>query len=214
MGRTRIKICGVRDEEGASAAAEAGADAVGFVFVASSPRFIDPVEAYELMTLLPPLVSTVGVFADASIDDFSDAEEVCPTMFSQLHGREDAKLVKACGPDVIKGIRFEAGTIAMELQQWEESEDVCAILIDGTAPGSGGAFDWALLTPHLAEVRKPIFLAGGLTPPNVGAAIRAVRPYAVDVSSGVERAPGVKDAGLIEAFCRAVREADGDGGRH
>lgn len=178
------------------------------MFVAGSPRAIDPEDAFALMAGLPPLVATVGVFADPDIDDFSDIEEVCPTSFTQLHGNEPDKVVKAIGPDVIKAVRFDPATTKAELARWERSEDIAAILIDGSAGGLGQAFDWKLLPPMLEGITKPIFLAGGLTPENVGEAIRTVRPYAVDVSSGVEREKGVKDAGLIAAFCRAVQEAD------
>lgn len=208
MARTRIKVCGIRDADAALAAVENGADALGFMFVAGSPRAIDPEDAFALMAGLPPLVATVGVFADPDIDDFSDIEEVCPTSFTQLHGNEPDKVVKAIGPDVIKAVRFDPATTKAELARWERSEDIAAILIDGSAGGLGQAFDWKLLPPMLEGITKPIFLAGGLTPGNVGEAIRTVRPYAVDVSSGVEREKGVKDAGLIAAFCRAVQEAD------
>ena len=192
------------------AAVDAGADAIGFMFVRASPRAIDPEQAYEIMAGLPPLVASVGVFADPDVDEFSDIEETCPTIYTQLHGDEDVDLVQQCGPDVIKAIRFDEATIAESLARWDEVDEVCAILIDGGSGGMGVAFDWALLTPHLEHISKPIILAGGLTPENVGHAIREVRPYAVDVSSGVEREKGVKDAGLIEAFCKAVREADGE----
>ncbi len=210
MARTRIKICGIRDEEAAVAAADAGADAIGFMFVRSSPRFIEPEDAFQLLSSLPPLVSTVGVFADPTLDEFSDVEETCPTIYSQLHGNEDVELVQSCGPDVIKAIRFDKATIADEIARWSEVEEVCALLIDGSSGGAGVAFDWSLLTPHIENVAKPIILAGGLTPENVGRAIREVRPYGVDVSSGVERAKGVKDTALIEAFCDAVRAADAE----
>ncbi|MFZ2874231.1 MAG: phosphoribosylanthranilate isomerase [Phycisphaerales bacterium] len=208
MPRTRIKVCGIRDEDALFAAADAGADAVGFMFVPSSPRFLSPEDAFDLMSRLPPLVASVGVFADHSADDFADVEQVCPTSYSQLHGREDQKLVRACGPDVIKAVRFSPDTIAADLRQWGDMEEVAAILIDGSSGGLGVAFDWTALAPHLEPCPKEIILAGGLTPRNVGDAIRACRPWAVDVSSGVEREKGVKDPALIEAFCDAVREAD------
>jgi phosphoribosylanthranilate isomerase len=191
--RTRIKICGIRDEDAALAAA-----------------YIDPEAAYAIMAGLPPLVATVGVFADPGVDEFSDIEETCPTIYSQLHGSEDLHLVKSCGPDVIKAIRFEEATVAAELAKWDQVEEVCAILVDGGSGGAGVSFDWALLTPHLEKVSKPIILAGGLSPENVGRAIREVRPWAVDVSSGVEREKGVKDVALIEAFCEAVHRADSE----
>jgi len=208
MPRTRIKVCGIRDADAALAAAEAGADAVGFVFVRSSPRSIEPEAAFEIMSALPPMVSSVGVFMNHSLDAFSDIEEICPTTLSQLHGNESETLVRQCGPGVIRGIRYDAATIAAELARWDALDEVDAILVDGSAGGEGTAFDWAGLAAALENVSKPIFLAGGLTPENVGEAIRAVRPYGVDVSSGVERERGVKDCALIGAFCEAVRRAD------
>jgi len=208
MARTRIKICGIRDEEALFAAADEGADAVGFMFVRESPRYIEPEEAFALMSMLPPFVAGVGVFANPDPDEFAEMEEACPTQFSQLHGQENEKLVKACGPDIIKAVRFDAATIAAELDRWGECEDVAAILVDGSAGGMGEAFDWAPLAPLVETCSKPIILAGGLTPKNVGEAIRLVRPFGVDVSSGVERERGVKDVGLIEAFCREVRKAE------
>lgn len=208
MPRTRIKICGIRDEDALFAASDEGADAVGFMFVRTSPRFIEPAEAFDLMAMLPPLVSSVGVFADPSAEEFSDIEEQCPTTYTQLHGRESTKLVRACGPDVIKAVKFDPGTIERDLAEWGDLDEVGAILIDGSAGGEGTAFDWASLGPHIESCAKPIILAGGLTPENVREAIRACRPWAVDVSSGVERARGEKDPARIEAFCRAVRDAD------
>jgi phosphoribosylanthranilate isomerase len=206
--RTRIKICGIRTPEIARAAVNAGADALGFVFVPSSPRYIEPEEAWALTAELPPLVSTVGVFVNAPIDAFSDIEERCPTVYSQLQGSEDVPLVRQCGPGVIKAIRFDTESIANDLAMWDGVAEVDAILIDGSAGGQGAAFDWSALTPHLAGLSKPIILAGGLNPHNVGDAIRAVRPFAVDVSSGVERDRGIKEPALIDSFCEAVRTAD------
>lgn len=208
MARTRIKICGVRTEDALFAAADEGADAVGFMFVRSSPRYIEPEAAYELLRLLPPWVSTVGVFADHSADEFSDIEEVCPTGYAQLHGREDAKLVRACGPDVIKAVRFNPATIRAELDAWGVMDEVAAVLVDGSTGGLGEALDWKALAPFVESCAKPVILAGGLNPTNVAEAIRACRPWGVDVSSGVEQERGVKDPALIEAFCRAVQEAD------
>lgn len=210
MNRTRIKICGVRDADAALAAAEAGADAIGFVFVRSSVRYVEPEEAYGIMAGLPPFVSTVGLFVNPSVDLFCDTEETCPTTYTQFHGNEDAALVRQCGPGVIKAVRFDPDSIAADLARWDAVDEVDAILVDGSAGGEGVSFDWSKLAPLVDNIAKPIILAGGLTPENVGEAIRAVRPYGVDVSSGVERERGVKDAGLIEAFCRAVRRADQD----
>lgn len=211
--RTRVKICGVRTPDDALAAVDAGADAVGLVFHADSPRAIEPADAWAILAALPPLVSSVGLFVDATLDEFCEVEEVCPTDYSQLHGSEGVELVRQCGPRVIKAVRFDPATIRQELTLWDDVEEVDAILVDGSAGGRGVAFDWSALAdavrgPGTPTVRKPLILAGGLTPANVGAAIRAVRPFAVDVSSGVERERGVKDHGLIRTFCAAVRQAD------
>lgn len=206
MARTRIKVCGIRDEDALLAAADAGADAVGFMFVEASPRYISPEEATELMQLLPPFVASVGVFADHDADAFADIEQECPTTMVQLHGNEDERLVMACGPDLIKAVRFDEATIGAEMERWGNCDDVAAILVDGSAGGMGKAFDWALLTSHVEACPKPVIIAGGLTPENVAEAIRIVRPYGVDVSSGVERERGIKDPELIFEFCEAARE--------
>jgi len=208
MGRTRIKICGLRDAASLDAAVAAGADAVGFVLVEASPRFIEPEHAGELMCALPPMVTAVGVVQDLTVDAFCDLEQRFPAPVMQLHGSENAKTVAACGPGVIKGIRFSAETIRADIERWNAVDEVDAILIDGSAGGEGTAFDWAALAPFVEMIEKPVFLAGGLTPENVAEAIRTLNPYAVDVSSGVERSPGVKDPAKIEAFCQAVRRVD------
>jgi phosphoribosylanthranilate isomerase len=207
MARTRIKICGITDEDGLFGACDAGADAVGFVFYPKSKRFIEPDEAFDLISFLPPFVSSVGLFVDASIERFSDIEEVCPTDRSQLHGNESEDVVRQCGPGVIKAVKFESATIERELKKWSSIDEVDAILVDGSAGGEGIAFSWEGLAKVKAACTKPLILAGGLTAENVGDAIRVVRPWAVDVSSGVER-DGAKDRGLMKALCDAVREAD------
>jgi len=210
MPRTRIKICGVRTPDALAAAADAGADAVGFMFVPTSPRAISPEDAFELMAALPPFMASVGVFMDPTVDEFSDIEEICPTAYTQLHGSEPERLVRSVGPDVIKAIRFHPDTIRDDLLRWEVVDEVGAILIDSPSGGSGIPFAWDQLAPHVADINKPIILAGGLNPGNVAEAIRLLRPFGVDVSSGVERERGIKDPALIEAFCHAVRQADVD----
>lgn len=210
MPRTRIKICGITTEDALFAACDAGADAVGFVFHPKSRRFIEPEDAFDLISLLPPFVSSVGLFVDASVDRFSDIEEVCPTDRSQLHGNESEDIVRRCGPAIIKAIRFDPATIERDLTRWSAIDEVDAILVDGSAGGEGTAFDWSALAKVKETCRKPLIIAGGLTPDNVGHAIRAVRPYAVDVSSGVESSPGEKDRALIMKFCEAVRHADSE----
>lgn len=207
-GRTRIKICGVRDAETARLCAENGADAVGLMFVKASPRFIEPAEAFGIAANLPPFVASVGVFADHTLDEFLEIEEACPTTLVQLHGSEPPKLVQQCGPNLIRAFKYDAANIERDVERWASLEEVDALMVDGSAGGLGEPFDWHAFAPVAARCPKPVVLAGGLTPENVAEAIRAVRPYAVDVSSGVESEKGVKDPARIEAFCRAVREAD------
>jgi len=211
MDRTRIKVCGVRTIDDALAAAEAGADAVGLMFVESSPRSIDPDEAFAIVSSLPPMVASVAVLKDASIEEFSEQEQRCPTTLTQLHGSEPDKVVRACGPALVKAVRFDRRTIGDTLAHYSAMEEVDAILVDGSAGGAGEAFDWRLLAENMGRATKPVIVAGGLDPDNVGEAIRAVRPFAVDVSSGVERERGVKDPARIRAFCQAVRAADAEG---
>lgn len=208
MDRTRIKVCGITSAKAAAAAVEAGADVLGFVFVPGTPRYVEPEAAFAIMATLPPMVGTVGVFRDATLEQFIETEQVCPTDWSQLHGGEPERLVRDCGPRVIRGFRFAPGTIAAELARWDAIEEVEAILVDGSAGGEGESFGWAALVDPMRAITTPVIIAGGLHAGNVGEAIRACRPYAVDVSSGVESAPGVKDAERLRAFCRAVREAD------
>lgn len=207
-GRTRIKICGVKDPETARVCAECGADAVGLMFVPSSPRAIDAETGLSIMGALPVFVTPVGVVADLDVDAFCDLEAECPAPVFQLHGREDEKTVRACGPGVIKAFKFDGATIDSQLKRWDAIDEVDAVLIDGSSGGEGTAFDWSALGGRLDGFSKRVMLAGGLHAGNVGEAIRAVRPYAVDVSSGVESAPGVKDHDQIREFCAAVRAAD------
>jgi len=208
MGRTRIKICGIKDEAALLAAAGAGADAVGFVFVKDSPRWVEPRQAWRLAGLLPPMVASVGLFVDPSLDDFAEVEQLCPTTLTQLHGNESDDTVEQLGPDLIKAVRFDAETIRSRLEHFDAMDEVSAILVDGSAGGQGTALDWSALAEATSGIATPIVLAGGLTPENVGQAIETVRPFAVDVSSGVESERGVKDPALILAFCRAVQDAD------
>src|SRR5262249_28192661 len=140
--RTHIKICGVRTPEIAAAAVEAGADAIGFMFVRNSVRAIDPEVAAEIMWTLPPMITTVGVFMNASVDTFSDIEEVCPTHYAQLHGNEDEPTVRACGP-AIKAVRYDPATIRADLERWDAVDEVDAILVDGGSGGEGVTLDWA-----------------------------------------------------------------------
>jgi phosphoribosylanthranilate isomerase len=198
-----VKICGITNEEDALLAAALGADAVGFVF-APSPRQIAPVRAYDIVRRLPPEILTVGVFRDEAPKRVADICLRTQLRAAQLHGREtpaDAAWVRRRVPFVIKG--FAAGDPALdEVDQYR----VDAILIDSPEPGSGRVFDWSLADG--APVDRPVILAGGLTAANVAEAIARVRPWGVDVSSGVERSPGCKDAVKLRDFIAAVRGAE------
>lgn len=193
----------MRTAEIALAAAGAGADAVGFAFVRGSARQVEPEEAWEIIGALPPFVGSVAVFMNPSLDAFSDVEERCPTTMTQFSGNEDSQLVRRCGPGLIKGVRYHPAELAADLAKWEAIDEVDAVLID--CPEDT---DWGALAIVVAGTKKPVVL-GGLDPANVEAAVKAVRPYAVDVSAGVEQERGIKDAALIAEFCAAVRRADG-----
>lgn len=210
-GRTRVKVCGIGSQEAAMAAVEAGADAIGFIFVEGTARYIEPERAAGIMFSLPPFVSTVGVVRDLDVERFCDLEHICPAQTMQLHGKEPVDVVQQCGPGVIKAFKYEDATIGSQLRRWGKVEEVDAVLIDGSDGGEGTAFDWARLVPHLEGFAKPVIIAGGIDAETVGEVISTLRPYAVDVSSGVEDAPGVKNPEKIARFCAAVRAADGRG---
>jgi len=202
-GRTRIKICGVRTLELALVAAEAGADAIGLLRVPGSPRTIDAETALAVAAALPPWVAPVAVFADLP------AAEVVgewPRGWIQLHGCEQEIDTALIGRSIIKAVSVTLADDAF--RRWDGHPHLRALLIDAPTPGGGVPFDLRRLEGLRGELRKPIILAGGLSPVNVGAAIRSLRPWAVDVSSGVEHRRGEKDPHLIREFCAAVRAAD------
>jgi phosphoribosylanthranilate isomerase len=210
--RTRVKVCGITGIEAAMAAVDAGADAIGFVFVEGTPRYIDPEAAAAIMYGLPPFVSTVGVVRDLDVDQFCELEYKCPAHTMQLHGKEPVDVVRQCGPGVVKAFRYEEATINSQLTRWAKVDEVDALLIDGSDGGEGTAFDWSKLAPHLEGYQKKIIIAGGIDEHNVGEVIETLRPYAVDVSSGVEDEAGVKNPDKIARLCAAVRAADARGG--
>ena len=204
---TRIKCCGVTRLSDALLAAELGADAIGLVFAARSPREVTIAQAAAIARALPPFVASVALFMDADVQRVQQVlDAVRPTLL-QFHGSEDEAWCMQFGHPFVKAIAMGEGASALTgLAAWPQA---AALLLDGhasgAAGGSGHTFDWSLLPRGLPQ---PLILAGGLNALNVGAGIRALRPWAVDVSTGVELAPGIKSADKLAAFIHAVRVAD------
>ena len=209
MSRTRIKICGITREEDLDAAVAAGADALGFVFYAQSPRHVSPQRAARLVARVPAFVKTVGLFVNESTDVVAEVLNEVPLDLLQFHGDEDAGYCAAFRRPWIKAARVKQGFDLLEYARcFAGAPGIAGLLLDAHVEGYGGggqAFAWALIPPSLP---LPMILSGGLNPGNVGEAIRRVRPWAVDVSSGVERAKGIKDMRKISEFIAGVRDAD------
>jgi phosphoribosylanthranilate isomerase len=204
--RTRVKICGITRTQDAQAAAEAGADAIGLVFYPPSPRYLSVERAVELRDALPPFVQTVALFVNADAAQVAQViGRVHPAML-QFHGDETPEFCAQFGLPFVKACRIRPGVEPLTyLQPYARA---AAWLLDSFVPEYGGAgesFDWSL-APR--ERGRPLILSGGLDAANVGRAIRAVRPWGVDVSSGVESAKGLKDAAKMAAFIAEVRHAD------
>ena len=197
----KVKICGLTNLSDALAAAEAGADALGFVF-AESPRRVEPDAVREIIRRLPPFVVTVGVFANQPPEAVRKLRDYCGLDTVQLHGDETEEDVAAIGGRGIKAIRVGDGRIVLATA-FPNATLLLDTYVPGTAGGTGISFDWSLAAGPARQ--RPIILAGGLTSENVTRAIEIVRPYAVDVSSGVEIEPGRKDHGKIAAFIRQAR---------
>jgi phosphoribosylanthranilate isomerase len=215
--RVRVKICGIRDKETALKASLAGADAIGFVF-ANSPRQVKPEVVREITEILPPFVATVGVVANMDVEKVAQIAVSCNLDVVQLHGGESpeycGKLKEKIRAKIIKSIPvpIETDTEELKRQLAIYEKYVHAFLFDtsfgNTFGGSGKTFNWQILQG--LKIEKPWFLAGGLNPENVGKALQQVKPYGVDVSSGVEKAPGIKDYIRIEAFIQAVRRSENE----
>lgn len=208
--RTRVKICGVRDARTARVCVEAGADAVGLVFASRSPRSVGVDEAKTVAGAVGAFVTAVGLFVDEDPETVARVCGACGLGMVQLHGAESPETCTRVGEltalPVLRAVRFDPETIDDTIVAYHGACD--ALLVDGSSGGHGVAFDWSALASRVEIAPMPIVVAGGLTPENAGACVGACRPYAVDVSSGVESSRGVKDAGRIAAFCDAVRRAD------
>ena len=217
--RTRIKICGITRVADALAAANAGADAIGLNFWPGTPRRVEIQRAKEIAAALPPFVTKVALFVDPDAMEVRAVLDAVPVDVLQFHGDEPRGLCSAFAKPYLKAIQVKDGVDLLEYAS--RYGDASGLLFDtfraGAMPGgTGHTFDWSRLSPTVrASLARPLILSGGLDPDNVGDAIRAVRPWAVDVSSGVEeRGPdgkprkGIKDAARIAAFVRGVRDAD------
>ena len=215
QSRTRIKVCGITTLEDAKEAIQIGVDAIGFIFAESSPRYISPEKAKEIAAQLPPFISLVGVFVDGDAVEVEEIIDYCGLTHVQLHGSEDPeycqKLAQSATPcRLIKAFRVGPHTMAADFTPYEES--VKGFLLDTYVKdqegGTGKTFDWSII--ESLRLKQPVLLAGGLGPDNVTEAIRAVRPFAIDVNSGVEDEPGRKNSDKLRQLVRLVREADSD----
>lgn len=204
--RTRVKICGITSEADALAAVQKGCDAIGLVFYKPSPRYVSVAQARKIVAVLPPFMAAVGLFVDAPDHEIREVLSQVRLDLLQFHGEESAEACGSYGVPYIKAVRVREGTNL--LQYAAIYAGARALLLDtykeGTAGGTGEVFDWDLIP---GELSMPIILAGGLNPDNVANAIRRTRPYAVDVSGGVEKSKGIKDAAKISAFMQGVKDA-------
>jgi phosphoribosylanthranilate isomerase len=217
MPRTRVKICGLTREEDVRAAVQAGADALGFVFYPPSPRYVTAAQAGALIAAMPPFVTAVALFVNATVDEVVAVAKVAPFTLLQFHGDETAAecaaIAAAVGRPFMRVFRMRPDTSVADLLEYEHqyraaSPLFSSLLLDTYVDAYGGAgkvFDWSLIPKELAP---RVVLSGGLSVSNATDAVASVRPYAVDISSGVEQQKGIKDARKIAAFIDAVRAAD------
>jgi phosphoribosylanthranilate isomerase len=216
LHRTRIKICGLTREEDVAAVVAAGADALGFVFYPASPRYVAPERAAALADLAPPFVSTVGLFVNSDVETVRVTASKVGLSLLQFHGDETPEqchqLAQAAQRPYIRAFRVKPDTTAADLLEYEKSCQASpwfrGLLLDTFVEsfgGSGKVFDWSLIPKELAP---RVVLSGGLSVQNATDAVSRVRPFAVDISSGVEAGKGIKDAAKVRAFIQAVQLAD------
>jgi phosphoribosylanthranilate isomerase len=207
MNHTRIKICGITRPEDAQAAVANGVDAIGLVFYGKSPRAVTVEQAQRIVAVVPPFVSVVALFVDELADEITRILDSVQIDLIQFHGDEAPAFCQQFGRPWVKALRVRPDTNLEETCQ--TYQNARGVLLDswqeGVPGGTGRVFDWQLASN---ELLLPVVLAGGLHADNVGSAIARVQPAAVDVSSGVEQSPGIKDAGKIRRFVAAVRVAD------
>ena len=205
--KTRVKICGITNVADGLAAAEAGADMIGLMFYESSPRHITLARAAEISRALPPFLMRVGVFVNAPADFVLRAISECNLTMLQFHGDETSDFCTQFGLMNMKAIRVRDAGSLVQLENYQTD----AFLLDAHSKnglgGTGEKFNWELAV-EAQKFGKPIFLAGGLTPENVADSVRKVHPFGVDVSSGVESAPGIKDHAKVKAFITAAKSVE------
>ncbi len=205
--KTRIKICGLRDAATARETARLGADAIGLVFYAPSPRHVEIEAAREIVAALPPFVMSVGLFVDADPDYVRSVLAQVPLDVLQFHGNESPAYCEQFSRPYLKAVRVKPGLNLLEYAASYAGARGLLVdaFVEGVPGGTGEGFDWSLLP---ADLPLPLILSGGLYPGNVKAAVEEVRPWAVDVSSGVESAKGIKDVAKIAAFVEEVNRAE------
>jgi len=204
---TRIKICGITREQDLRAVANSGADAIGLVFYEKSPRHVSVQQAAELMRHVPPFVTVVGLFVNPTVDYVRQVLATVSLDVLQFHGEESPEFCQQFGKPYLKAIRVKAGVDLVECAARFAGAQGLLLdaFVEGTQGGTGESFDWALIPQNLT---LPVILSGGLHAGNVGAAVKQVRPYAVDVSSGVEASKGIKDAAKVAAFIKEAKQID------
>mgnify|MGYP001823747031 CR=1 FL=1 len=213
MHYTRVKICGITRPEDALHAANEGVDAIGLVFYNKSPRLVSSEQAAEICNALPAFVTSVALFKDADADSIQQVLDQVQIDLLQFHGSESAECCRQFGKPYIKALGMEGETnhqVGVS-RMAEDYYDARGLLLDSHAPGAAGgtgeSFDWTTIPKDLIQ---PVILAGGLDVENVTEAIRTVKPFAVDVRSGVESGKGIKDAGMVTAFMNQVRKVNGE----
>ncbi|HLP97146.1 MAG TPA: phosphoribosylanthranilate isomerase [Sideroxyarcus sp.] len=204
---TRIKICGITREQDLRAVADGGADAIGLVFYDKSPRHVEVAQAAKLAHAVPPFVTVVGLFVNPTVDYVREVLAKVPLDVLQFHGEETPDFCRQFGRPYLKAIRVKAGVDLVECAaRYADAQGLLLdAYVDGTQGGTGESFDWTLIPQKLA---LPVILSGGLHAGNVVRAIKQVRPYAVDVSSGVEAGKGIKDAAKVAAFIKEVKDVE------
>ena len=208
MHRTRVKICGITRKQDAIVAADLGVDALGLVFYAGSSRHIELETALEIMKVIPPFITTVALFKDAAVEEINQVIGNLNFDLLQFHGSESPEFIQQFQHPYLKAIGMQHHTdLQSTMDGFVQSK---GFLLDshaaGAAGGTGETFDWETIP---SELRQQIILAGGINPDNVAECITRIRPYAIDVSSGVESSPGIKDQGKIEQLIKQIRLSDG-----